>query len=634
MEVPLRIGRTWLTAAASLVLVAAFFCSTAFAAESKRVLLLHSFGRDFKPWSDYARMIRTELGRQSPWPLDVIEYSLVTARFGDENPEAPFVDYLRALFAKYPLDLIVSVGAPAAGFVQRNRNNLFSATPMVFTAVDERRVQRANLTENDTVAAVTHDLPALIENILRVLPETKTIAIVNGNSPVENFWREEMRREFRPFESQVTFKWYNTFSFAEILKDAAALPPNSAIFWELMIVDAAGVVHEGQEALAKLYSVANAPIFSFDDSFFGSEIVGGPMFSVLDISQHTAAVAVRILGGEKASAIKPSPIGFAAPRFDAREMQRWGISESRLPPGSQVYFRDPSPWEQYRVQILVIVAIILLQGALISWLIYEHRRRNRAEVLARNSISELAHLNRVATAGELTATIAHQVNQPITGIVTRAGAALRWLSAETPDIGKARDLLNQIVAAGHRTSDVVMTVRAMFRKDTQASAHVDVNGLIWSVLGLVYIDLRKHSVELQTSLAERLPRVDGDEVQLQQVVLNLLMNAIDAMSSAEARVLSIRSDLAGQTVRVLVEDSGSGIDPANIDQVFKPMFTTKAQGMGMGLSICRSIIEGHGGRISVSAAASGGTIFQFELPVSADAMADADRPPEEIAAAS
>ena len=145
----------------------------AVAAESKRVLMLHSFGRDFKPWSEYARTIRAELDRQSPWPLEITEHSLMSARSSDENPEAPFVEYLRALHAKHPLDLIVSLGAPAVAFVQRHRQQLFADTPMVFTAVEQRRVQYSNLAPNDTVVAVAHSFPAVFENILRVLPETR-----------------------------------------------------------------------------------------------------------------------------------------------------------------------------------------------------------------------------------------------------------------------------------------------------------------------------------------------------------------------------------------------------------------------------------------------------------------------------
>ena len=407
----------------------------------------------------------------------------MTARSDDENPEDPFVEYLRALFAKRPLDLIVSIGAPAADFVQRHRQQLFATTPMVFTAVEQRRIQRSSLTENDTVVAIAQNFPAIIENILHVLPDTKTVAVVIGNSPNERFWLEVLRKEFAPFADRLSFIWYNDRSFADILKHAAALPPHSAIFWHQMNVDAAGVVHEGDKALPTLYAVANAPIFAFNDAFFGGEVVGGPMNSVVEGSRLTVAVAIRILGGEKAGDIKIPPIGFATPKFDWRQMQRWGISESSLPPGSEIHFREPTVWERYREQILVILAVLLIQAALIGWLIYEHRRRHLAEVQSRNAMAELTYMNRMAAAGELSASIAHEINQPLTGIATRASAALRWLARETPNLEKARAALEQIVAAGHRAADIVTSVRAMFKKDTSERLPVDVNRLILDRFG-------------------------------------------------------------------------------------------------------------------------------------------------------
>jgi len=307
------------------------------------------------------------------------------------------------------------------------------------------------------------------------------------------------------------------------------------------------------------------------------------------------------------------------PMFDWRQLKRWNISEAALPLGSEIRFRPPSIWEQYSVQILAACAALLIQAALITWLIYEHRRRHIAEVESRNSMAELTYMNRRAAAGELSATIAHEVNQPLTGIVTRANAALRWLAREQPDVNKAREALDQIVSAGHRASDVVTSVRAMFRKDAQEKTPIDMNKLIWSVLGLAYIDLRKHSIETRTNLVENLAPVCGNEVQLQQVLLNLIMNAIEAMNSAEHRVLSIKSESTGHSrAYISIEDTGSGIDPANIDCIFKPLFTTKARGMGMGLSICHSIIQSHGGRIWVSPGLNGGSIFQFELPTNSD----------------
>ena len=351
------------------------------AAETKRVLMLHSFDPSHT-WGEYAKIIRTELEQQSPWPLDITEHSLLAARPREGNAEPPFVEYLRALYAERPLDLIVSFGAPAVAFVQRHRQQLFVTTPMVFTAVEQRRVQYSILTPNDTVVAVAHSFPAIFENILRVLPDTTTVAVVSGNSPNERFWSEEMRREGRRFANRISFVWYNDLSFEEVLKHAAELPPNSAIYWHLMNVDAAGVVHENDRALRRLYAVANAPIFSFHDSFFGLGIVGGPMHSLVEGSRGTAAIAIRILGGEKPSDIKIPATGFATPKFDWREMQRWGISERRLLPGSEIHFRDPTAWDQYRLQILLVCAVVLLQSASIAWLIYTRRKRRRAETAA------------------------------------------------------------------------------------------------------------------------------------------------------------------------------------------------------------------------------------------------------------
>ena len=578
-------------------------------------MLLHSFGRDFKPWSEYAKSVRAELDRQSPWRLDITDHSLVSARSSDEDPEPPLVDYLHALFAKQPLDLIVSIGAPAAAFVQRHRQRLFTNTPTVFTAVDQRRIQYSTLTANDAVVALWINYFAAIENILRVLPDTENVIVVVGTSPLEKFWKEAIAKEVEPLSKRLRFSWTDHLSFDELLKQAAALPPHSAIFWGQMAVDAAGVVHEGGMALTRLHAVAKAPIFSYDESFFGHEIVGGPLLVTADTGSQAAAVAVRILGGEKPGDINTPPVQFGRPMFDWREMQRWGISENRLPPGSEILFRDPTAWERYRLEILAICAVLLAQIALISWLIYENRRRNRAEVLARNSISELTHMNRVATAGELSASIAHEVNQPLTGIVARVSAARRWLAAEKPDLDKVRAALDQIETAGHRASDIITNVKSMFQRDTQDRSEIDINKLISTVMDLVYIDLRKHQIELKTELSDQLPPVLGNRIQLQQVILNLVMNAIDAMRSVPDRVLTVRTTLNElDGVHVSIADTGIGIEPSNQDQIFKPLFTTKEHGMGMGLSICRSVIENHNGRIWVSAGQERGSIFHLILP--------------------
>jgi signal transduction histidine kinase len=230
------------------------------------------------------------------------------------------------------------------------------------------------------------------------------------------------------------------------------------------------------------------------------------------------------------------------------------------------------------------------------------------------TMAELTHMNRLATAGVLLASIAHEINQPLTGIVVQAGAARQWLALREPVIEQARDALDQIESNGLRAGEIITSLRGMLKKETQARNPIDINKLIFTVLAIVNHELKKRGVELRTELDESLPALEGDRVQLQQVVLNLVMNAIEAMPAAP-RILSIRSCIGKPNfVHVAVEDTGTGIDPSNHDHIFNPMFTTKERGMGIGLSICHSIIESHNGRIWVTRGIDKGSIFQFELP--------------------
>ena len=585
------------------------------AADPKRILLIHSFAQEFSPWREYAYHIRAELRRQLPGPVEIFEASLATARLADKTLDDVFAQYLGTLSARYNLDLVVTIGAPAANFFLKVREQTFPAVPMIFTGVEKRRVSLSDLTTSDVVVPSMVDHVGIIDHIQRLLPATDHVAVVTGNSPNEKFWVESISNELKPFTGRVTFTWLNELSFEDMLKHAAALPPRSVILFIYLSVDAAGISLEGENVVNRLHAVANAPIFSWIDLDFGQGIVGGPLVPLADVARQVSRVADRILRGEVPSKIGIQPVGFGTPKYDWRELQRWNISESRLPPGSEIHFRDPSVWERYRAYILLICGVILAQAASIGWLIYERRHRGLAEVAARNSLSELTHMNRIATAGELSASLAHEINQPLTGIVTSASAARRWLARESPDIDEARAALDQIEAAGHRASDIVTSVRSMFRKETADKSAVDINKLIWTVLGLVYFDLRKHEIDLQSRLDDQIPPVLGNQVQLQQVILNLIMNAINSMRSVQPRVLSITSELSGpDRVEVSIEDTGTGIDPANLAQIFKPLFTTKERGMGMGLSICHSIINGHGGRIWVEPGPGRGSIFRVSLP--------------------
>jgi len=612
------LARTFTTALALTLLLAMPCQSQAADPEPKRVMMLHSFGPRFKPWSDYAQTIRSEISQQWHKPVDLLDHSLMNARQDDENSEAAFVEYLLALYSSRPLDLIVAIGAPAANFVQRHRQRLFSATPMIFTAVEQRRVQYEKLTENDTVVAVAHDFSAAFDNILRVLPLTKTIAVVNGASSNEIFWLGEMRRELALLTGRIELRWYNEKSFEEILIDAAGLPPHSAIFWHLMNVDATGVAHEANDALNRLSRSANAPIFSYDSSFFGEAIVGGPMHSVRELSQITAAVAIRILNGEKAGGIKTPPTGFAAPIFDWRQLQRWGISDSNLPARSTTYFRESSVWERYTWQIAFISTVILIQAGLISLLLQEHRRRQLAEVQARQRMAELAHVNRFSTAGELTASIAHEINQPLGSILTNAETADEILKSSRPDIAELKEIVRDILLDDRRATEVIRRMRSLLKKAPFELKNIDLNEVARETVEFLSSLAVGRKVELASVIAPDALPILGDRIQLQQVILNLVVNGIDAMRDmrSEDRIISIRTWRVENLAELSVSDRGAGVPEDKLKEIFEPFFTSKAEGMGMGLSIARTIVDAHRGQISAENPRDGGAMFKIRIPLS------------------
>jgi signal transduction histidine kinase len=587
------------------------------AVQTKKLMVLHSYDRNFEPGAVWSKEIRNELSRQSPWPLEIQEQSLVTAQGSDDAAKAKFAEYLAALYAQRPPDLIVALGGPAARFVQRHRADLYPTTPMLLAAVELRRVERSMLSEQDAVVGVRFDQVAVVQNILRLLPETKAIAIIIGNSPNERFWVGEQKRTLGPLlENKVELIFYNERPFEEILKEVASLPPHSAIIFQQLWTDGAGAIYGDKEPLKRISEVANAPIFSFDQSHFNGEIVGGPMFSPAEGARPIAAVAVRILGGEKASGIKVPPIEFSAPKYDWRQLKRWNISESRLPTGSEILFREPTAWQRYSWQILLTLAVILAQAGLISALLNARRRRRLAEVQSRQRMSELARVTRFSTAGELTASIAHEINQPLGSILTNAETAQAILKSPSPDIAELNEIVDDIVRDDRRAGDIIRRMKSLLTKTPFELKSLDLNEVARETVEILSTSAVARKVELVGGITPDALPILGDRIQLQQVVLNLVVNGIDAMKDTpnENRVISIQTSRIEKFAELSVSDCGPGIPEDKMKEIFEPFFTSKAEGMGMGLSIARTIMDAHNGRIWAENE-PGGATFRIKLPL-------------------
>jgi signal transduction histidine kinase len=610
MNVVMRMA-AWLIV---LVLVAG-----SFAAEPlpRSVLIIDQLEPGTPFFVGFLDAFRRTMNTRSNVPISYYPEHLDFGRFGGPEYEDLLRSYFRGKYLEGSVAVIVVNGSGALEFTLRLRNELWPEVPIVFAGVDQNTAALTNLPSNVTGTTIRTLLHDAVTAARALVPDLERVALVGD--PLE---RQPPRRHFTQELPLIAAEFdlidLTGLPMTELRKRVAALPERTAILYTNIYVDAAGVAYNPRDAVAAVAEVANRPMVIDRENLLGYGGTGGFVLGPVPIGREAARVVLRLLDGEMASNIPIAVGDFVRPVFDWRELQRFGISEAQLPPGSEIRFRQLSIWNQYRDQIIASVSLLVIQTSLIVVLFYERRRRRAAEASSRSAIGRLAHMNRVATAGELTASIAHEVNQPLAAMVTNANAGLRWLAKGTPDLDEVRAALNDVVSAGHRAGEVIGSIRAMFRKDDLERTSVDLNDVIRDVLGLERDELKTQKIIVQSSLSRPLPLVLGHHGQLQQVILNLIRNAADAMDtvSGRERVLTIKSALHDQdAVLVTVEDSGPGIDPKDIDRIFDSFFTTKSRGMGMGLSICRSIIESHGGRLWVSSGITQGAVFSIKLPV-------------------
>lgn len=585
-------------------------------APPKRVLVLDSYGRDFSPYNEVSSTFRTELARRWPGPIEFLELSLESSSF-EPTDAAPAVAYLRALGAERPPDLVVTNAGPAAAFWLRHRQDLAPGTPTVLAAVEARYLARLRPPPGEVAVSFSLDFPGLLREFLELRPETQEVLAVFGDTRLERYWSEEVKRDWAPFADRVRLTFTNDLSFDEVVARASTLPPTAAVFFGLVLRDASGVPHEQRAALQRLHAKASAPVFGWYESLVGRGVVGGRLVPVAELGREAARVAEKVLAGKDARGAGPYSFAARPPLYDGRELRRWGIAERRLPAGSDVRFRLPSFYEAYRGRILVALAVIVAQGLGIAALLEGRRRRRRAELEAARLRHELAHAGRVTVMGQLASSLAHELAQPLGAILRNAEAAELFLQAESPDLDEIKAILADIRSDDHRAGDVIARMRGLLRRREPRTERLDVGRVVVGVTALVRPDALSRSVRIELDLSRDVPDARGDGVHLQQVVLNLLMNGLDAVegSPPDRRTLTVRTSRSGaDSVEIAVSDSGRGIPPEVLPRLFEPFFTTKSNGMGLGLSICRTLLEAHGGSIAAESRPGAGATFRVTLP--------------------
>ena len=713
------------------------------AAERMRVLVLHAFNYSFPATSVIAEAARKRLVEHSK-SVEIDAEFLDLARNTDEAHALRTATFIRDKYGNHPPDLMITLGSNALPFVVKHRD-LLPDVPVVFASISPQTYAALQLPPKVTGIITAFDLAKTLSLAERLQPEARRLFVVAGSGETDRRWqpiaRKMIEERSRKFETTFLFE----LPYSELVAKLSKIPSDAIVIVLTVFADSEGKTFVPAQVAAELSALSPAPVYGPYDTFVGRGAVGGFVETFESIGTAAADMAIEIMQGRDPATLAPRTNPAQHYRVDYRAMQRWGLSEKNLPADTQVLFKSPTIWNQYRGTVLAALFIVGLQTILVVALLFQRRRGRRVENLLKDSEErmtfaaaaaniglwqadrntgelwvtehcralfglagdapltreallsavhpddleiakvalrgsskaeqstvsdvriglpsgevrwirmrassypegngeskqqagifvditeqksaeaetalqrlEIEHLMRVSVLGELSGSIAHEVNQPLTAILSNAQAALYLLAQNSPDLVEVRDALQDIVHEDNRAGEVIHRLRTLLKKGERKTESVNINDLVRSTVSLLHSELIGRDISLRLDLDQAPFLTRGDSVQLQQVLLNLVMNAMDAMASTPIAQRSILISTGGAQagmVDVLVKDRGHGIRPKENGRLFEPFYTTKNHGLGLGLALCSTIIQAHHGRLTLVNDERGGAIAKFSLPV-------------------
>jgi signal transduction histidine kinase/ABC-type uncharacterized transport system substrate-binding protein len=617
----------------ALVLLCASAVAVAEPREPYRVLVLNSFRNSLPINTDwYNGLVRgfTSVRDVEVW-LDTETLDL--ARVRDASYLSNLIHIFRHKYGDPKPQLIIPTDTPALRFLLEYGESLFPGIPILFLDADRQFVASQKLPPHVIGITAFLDIAGTLELALRVHPATQRIAVIIGAGPIDEAYERRARQVLQPSERGIEFLWLKGMPLNELTAAVHQLPRNSIVLYLVQLQDRNGKNYVPVNMLEILSQEANAPIYGLWDTLLGHGVVGGRMATIEKDGYRAGQMALRVLAGEKPATIsvvdgRPNP-----PLFDGRELARWNIDEARLPAGSQVFYRQPVFWEEYRTWILSAGLLIGVQGLWILALLVSRSRlrrtqtslkeentlRRAAEAASLKQRRKLEKFSKERSLGVMATAIAHEINQPLIAIQNYVQAAKQRVSSGIDQPAKLTELLEKAGAQTGRVGDIIQRIRNLVTSDSSDLHPVMLQSIIDQAVQVMETETENSGCEVKFRLPEDLPPILADELQIQLVLINLLRNALSAVKNLENsadRIIRIQARRIGdRNVQVEVVDRGPGIPAERVAELFEPLSSDKGESMGMGLAICRLIIEAHGGRIRYEPNPSGGAILSFTLRV-------------------
>ena len=708
-----------------------------------RVLLLLSYSMSEPGTVSVGQGTLQRLTDKSPEKLELLSEFLDLGRFPEPDHESRTARYLAEKYAGRRPDVVITAGREASQFILNHRDAIAPDVPIVACCLPAETFSAFSGSTKITGVISGRDISKTLDLAERLQPGARNLVVIAGASNFDRQWVQIAREQIESREQRYDTRYLVGLPYDTLIKEVSHLPRATIAITLTYFADDRGGRYVSPDVIQGVAKAASGPVYSPYFTSFGFGIVGGYSDFGEAMGTETADLALQILAGKDPNTIAPQPSTKGAYRVDARQLQRWQLSDTNLPAGTVVAFREAGLWDEHRYLILSIIAAFCLQSAVVGYVLVENRRRRIAErslaeneermaftaastntglwqfqsedtpiwatkhcraILGlsedaplsldtlRNSIhpddrralvrgirnaassgcpidsefrvilaggetrwiaakgyprrntnvgsysingilsdvtavknaeseaelqrTEIARLMRQSVLGELSGAIAHELNQPLTAILSNAETAQDLLGRSKIDRKMIQEIIADIIEEDNRASEVISRIRKLLRKGQRESESIDLNQLVESTLSLLRGEFVRRKTNVDVQLAGSLPRISGDSVQLQQVLLNVIMNAMEAMSSKapSQREMSITTRVNGRQIEAAIVDSGHGIATEDQKLLFEPFFTTKERGLGLGLSICSTIVKSHGGKLSIDNETGGGARVVVALP--------------------
>jgi signal transduction histidine kinase len=593
--------------------------------------VLYQQQAETQPMLEFAQRLRLTITKELGSPVEFYQETLDFDRFTGLEQSSPLGNYLNDKYRRFGIDVVVPVGGRALKFAVDQLGQVLPTVPIVFALCalpqTDPAAQPANVTGR--IAPASRFAPTL-EMARRLQPNAHRVVVVGGAGPADSTSVDAVLSAAATLgDDSLELAVLQGLPLDELLPRLRQIPPRSIVVFANYRMDGRGHAFEPLDIVASIAHATPAPMYTQLASYLGEGVVGGSVLRFDDEAVRTGRLVVRVLRRRPGERMPPAELIGNTFVADWRQLRRWELSEARLPPGTEVLFRDPTLWQRYRMVVLLTLGVMGGELLLIGSLLAERRRRKRAQLLAEEqqrrvdeTRRQVAHMGRVALVGELAATMSHDLRQPLAAIRMNAEAGAKFVARDTGQFSDEEreicgEIFSEIVADDVLASDIITRVRALVRREALPQQPVDLNEVCRTSARVLHHDAQTRHAEITLALDPRLPPVTGDPVQLQQVVLNLVVNALDAASASPNPRVAISTVARGKEVEVAVRDNGPGLAEDVQNHLFESFFTTKPQGLGLGLPIVQSIIERHHGRVRAENAAEGGAIFRVTMPPAA-----------------